>query len=66
MQRVLKSLAVIAAGIGLAFVLAAAALWSVLEGFGAPSDWSAVEGTRVVVGGSAVILVHLLWVGTWC
>lgn len=63
----MKSLAVVAAGAGLAFVLAAAALWAALASFGSrPADWSAVEGTRMLLTWTAVVLVHLVWIATWC
>lgn len=66
-MQVVKSLAVIVAGVGLAFVLAAAAFWAVFAGLGYPVvDWPPVEGTRMVLAVVAVLLVHLLWIVAWC
>ncbi|WP_277453336.1 hypothetical protein [Janibacter sp. DB-40] len=66
-MQVFRPIAVIAAGAGLAFVLAAAALWAALGGFGMdPADWDPVAGTRVVLVCAAVVLVHGLWIVTWC
>ncbi|MGO1166086.1 MAG: hypothetical protein ACTMHL_05670 [Janibacter sp.] len=65
-MQVLKPVAVIAAGAGLAFLLAAAALWAALASLGSgPTDWSAAEGTRILLSWTAVVLVHLLWIATW-
>lgn len=67
-MQVLKPVVVIIAGSGLAFVLAAAAaLWAALAGFGMdPADWDPVAGTRLVLVCTAVVLVHGLWIVTWC
>lgn len=66
-MQVLKPIAVIAVGAGLAFVLAVAAFWAAFASFGYPVvDWPPVEGTRMVLAVIAVLLVHLLWIVTWC
>lgn len=65
--QVLKPLAVTLAGVGLAFVLAVAAAYAVFAGYGYPVvDWPPVEATHMVLAVVAALLVHLLWVVTWC
>lgn len=66
-MQLIKPLAVITAGAGLAFVLAVAAFFAAFASFGYPvTEWEPVEGTRMVLAVVAVVLVHLLWVVTWC
>ena len=66
-MQLLRPVAVIVAGAVLALLLGAATLFAVFAGVGYPVvEWQPVEATRRVLVVVAVLVVHLLWIVTWC